>query len=125
VRLTKEQRLEESEFIKLFNSLLSAVKILFRYSKEDVNDELFESEKVYDQLLNILVNYYIEGRDILDQLTVKILKKSNGTDVEIKNTNEIFDMLIYITGLLKNSSLNKKNQELLHSKNTMKILSSL
>lgn len=125
VRLSKEERQDETEFIKLFNSLLSTVKILFRYSKGDENDSLYEEEKIFDALLNVIINYYIEGRHILDQLTMKVLKKSDGPNVEIKNTNATFDLLIYTVGLLKNSSISKANQNILHNKNAVQILSRL
>jgi hypothetical protein len=125
IRLTEEERIEDSEFIKLFNSLLSVIKILFKFSKNDENDALFEAENIYEQLMNILSNYYIEGRNILDQLTKKVLKKADGPNVEIKNTNATFDMLIYIVGLLKNSSISKSNQNILHNKNAIQILSKL
>lgn len=125
IRLSEEERVEDSEFIKLFNSLLSVIKILFKFSKNDENDALFEAENIFEQLLNILTNYYIEGRNILDQLTKKVLKKTDGPNVEIKNTNATFDMLIYIVGLLKNSSISKSNQNILHNKNAIQILSRL
>lgn len=125
IRLSEEERVEDNEFIKLFNSLLSVIKILFKFSKNDENDALFEAENIYEQLLNVLTNYYIEGRNILDQLTKKVLKKTDGPNVEIKNTNATFDMLIYIVGLLKNSSISKSNQNILHNKNAIQILSRL
>jgi len=125
IRLSKEDRLEDNNFLQLFNSLLSIVKILFRYSKSSENDSLYENESIYDDLLHIINAYYIDGRTILDQLTTKLLKKTNSPDIEIKNTNAIFDMLIYIVGLLKNSSLNKENQNILHNKNAIHILSKL
>lgn len=125
VRLSKEERQDDTEFIKLFNSLLSTVKILFRYSKGDENDSLYEEEKIFDALLNVVINYYIEGRHILDQLTMKVLKKPDGPNVEIKNTNATFDLLIYTVGLLKNSSISKANQNILHNKNAVQILSRL
>ena len=125
LRLSEEERFEDTEFVKIFGSLKSTVQILFKYSKDDKNDDLYESEKVYDSLLNVLLNYYIEGRLMLDQLTTKILKKSNGPNVEIKNTSATFDMLIYIVGLLKNSSMNKTNQNILHNKNAIQVLSKL
>lgn len=105
--------------------MLSTVKILFRYSKGDEHDALYENEQIFDPLLHIISDYYIEGRKVLDQLTMKVLRKSSGPDVEIKNTDAIFDMLIYIVGLLKNSSINKTNQNVLHNKNTIQILSKL
>jgi len=125
LRLSKEERLEDTEFIKIFNSLKSTVQILFKFSKDDKNDNLYEQEKIYDTLINVLVTYYIEGSSILDQLITKILKRSEGKNVEIKNTDAIFDMLIYIVGLLKNSSMSKENQNILHNKNALKILSTL
>lgn len=104
--------------------MLSAVKILFRYSKGSENDDLYEEENIFEILLKVITNYYIDGRVITDQLTMKVLKK-NGPNVEIKNTNAMFDMLIYIVGLLKNASLTKQNQVILHSKNSIQILSKL
>ena len=125
IRLSQEQRLEDSEFIKVFNSLLSIIKILFKYSKGSENDNLFEEEKIYEHLLNVISNYYISGRAITDQLTMKVLKKAGGENVEIKNTNANFDMLIYIVGWLKNSSMTKQNQNILHNKNAIQILTKL
>lgn len=125
LRMTVQDRLDDHEFIRHFNSLLSTVKILFKFSKGDEYDTLYESEKIYDMLLHILMDYYIEGRNVLDQLTMKVLKKTSGPNVEIKNTNATFDMLIYIVGLLKNSSINKENQNVLHNKNAIQVLSKL
>lgn len=76
-------------------------------------------------MVNIIISYYIDGRVILDQLTKKVIRKVNAKNVEIKNTNATFDMLIYIVGLLKNSSVNKENQNLLHNKNAIHILTKL
>ena len=74
VRLSKDQRLEDGEFIKIFNSLLSIIKILFKYSKGSENDSLYEEEKIFEELLRVITNYYIDGRTITDQLTMKVLK---------------------------------------------------
>ena len=76
-------------------------------------------------MIQIIETYYIHGREILDQLTKKVIKKMSAKDVEIKNTNATFDLLIYIVGLLKNSSLNKENQNLLHNRNAVQILTNL
>lgn len=105
--------------------MLSIVKILFKYSKGSENDNLFEEEKIYEHLLNVISNYYIDGRAITDQLTMKVLKKAGGENVEIKNTSANFDMLIYIVGCLKNSSMTKQNQNILHNKNAIHILTKL
>ena len=111
--------------MKHFNSLLSVIKIIFKYSKGKEYDKLFESEQIYDDMLHIITTYYIEGRSILDQLTKKVIKKVNSNNVEIKNTNATFDLLIYIVGLLKNSSISKENQNLLHNKSAIQHLTKL
>lgn len=125
LKLSEDERLDDVEFIKIFASLKSAVQILFRYCKDDKNDELYEQEKIFETLINVLVTYYIDGRNTLVKLTTKIIKKSDKNNVEINNTDAIFDMLIYIVGLFKNSSLSKENQNILHNKNAIQILSSL
>jgi hypothetical protein len=126
LRLSEDQRKDDNDFIKIFNSLLSAVKILFRYSKGEEYDSLYGGElNIFEVLLHIISDYYIDGRDILDQLTMKVLRKTNSSEVEIKNTDTIFDLLIYIVGILKNSSMNKMNQNILHNKNAIQILSKL
>ena len=106
--------------------MLSAVKILFRYSKGEEHDSLYGGElDIFEVLLHIISDYYIEGRAVLDQLTMKVLKKTSASDVEIRNTDTIFDLLIYIVGILKNSSMNKINQNILHNKNAIQVLSKL
>lgn len=126
LRLSEDERKDDDDFIKIFNSLLSVVKILFRYSKGEEHDDLYGGElNIFDALLHIISDYYIEGRNILDQLTMKVLRKTNSSDVEIKNSDSIFDLLIYIVGILKNSSINKMNQNILHNKNAIQILSKL
>lgn len=125
LRLSEKERFEDIEFTKIFNSLKSVAQILYKYVKDDKNDELYEQEKIYDTLINVLVTYYIDGRSTLDQLTTKIIRKNGSKNIEIKNTDAIFDMLIYIVGLLKHSSNSKENQNVLHNKNAIHILSVL
>jgi hypothetical protein len=65
---------------------------------------------VYDDLINV-IKYFINDEEMLKEITTKKLKKDGGAVVEINNEDNIYDLLIYTLGMVKNSSLNDINNQ--------------
>lgn len=112
------------EFVTIFNALLSTVKILFRLSKDKINDNQFIKHNLIDDCLVILNDYYLEGESYLLELTVKVISNAK-RKVEISNIDSVFDLLIYTTGLLKFISTNDDINPVLQEKKAITLLTKI
>lgn len=83
---------------------------------------------LFEQLINLLRNYIEEG-EIFIHATSRKLQRGGRAPVVISNEESVYTLLIYIVGILKNSSCDssndKRNLKALADLKCLEILSSL
>ncbi len=116
------------DFSTIFHCLLNTVKVLFNFSKNPANDTLFKEERLFEQLLGLLRNYLDEG-ELFVHATSRKLQRGGREPVVISNEESVYTLLIYIVGILKNSSCDssgdKQNLKALAELKCLETLSAL
>ena len=64
---------------------------------------------LYDQLISLVKNYLEEGDIFIYATSWKLSKGTATAPVVISNEENVFTLLIYIVGIIKNSSMEKGN----------------
>ncbi len=108
---------ENTQFFNIFDGLLNIVKVVFKYSKGTENDKIFKEEKALTILAEIINTCFNQQLETIMELT----KKKVGTQV-ISNDDNLFDLVIYSMGTIKNVSSNAEIAANLLQNNFMVIL---
>ena len=103
MKLPQTLRIDDLEHKKIFYTIDSIVKVVYKASKDKQNDDLFIEENIAEDLLRIIHHYFIKNENILVELTQKVISKPSQNQY-INNSQKIFELLIYTTGTLKNIS---------------------
>lgn len=113
----KKQCMGQNEYHITFNCLFTTIKVIFKASKSKQNDEFFREEGILTQIMN-LIELYCKSKNSLIEMSEKILIVSS-KEVKVNNQNNVYDLLLYLLGTIKNVSQDKQTLEELISLNVL------
>ena len=82
--------------------VLTSTKILFQMTKDNKNDPAFQKASLLSEIY-ILLNYFISNRKKLEEWSLILIPKADKT-VQVKNDSIMYNIFVYITGIIKNIS---------------------